>query len=332
MSSVSKIPTVIQKQDGAPPRYKRGADLPITRRALHETSTYSADQTEGDSSLSQNTPTTDEASCDPTSQGMQRARMILSRLHSLVMMVATDVEQHSSDVEANSRELAAFSELLGSRDNILESVAVSLEKVITNNKKLKNQLLSAELTLEQQKLLIDVHLTDALTDPLTGLPNRRAFDDALRRQIAQWSRMNTPFAVLLIDLDQFKEINDRCGHLAGDAVLRGVSRMTSVVLRDMDLLARYGGDELIAILPETDLAGGENAALRVQALASISTYPVDDVVLKATLSIGLTVVHQGDTFESVIKRADKALYCSKNDGRNCIHLHDGITCRRVDAR
>ena len=257
--------------------------------------------------------------------------MILSRLHALVTEVATDVEQHASDVEASSRELSAFSQLLGGKDNIFESVVVSLEKVITNNQKLKKQLVSAEVTLEQQKQLIDVQLTKALTDPLTGLPNRRAFEDAVRRQIAQWSRMDSPFSLLLIDLDQFKEINDECGHLAGDAVLRGVSRMTSAVLRDMDLVCRWGGDELVAILPGTDLAGGETAAVRVQAQASTSTYPFDDVVLQATLSIGLTVVRKGDTFESVFKRADQALYHSKDDGRNCIYLHDGNACRKVDA-
>jgi diguanylate cyclase (GGDEF)-like protein len=146
----------------------------------------------------------------------------------------------------------------------------------------------------------------ARTDQLTALPNRRAFEDELRREMARATRMRAPLTVALLDLDGFKQLNDAAGHQAGDAALRSAADAWAHGLRSMDVLARWGGDEFAVLLPGCTLAEAHEVLDRMR----LST------PLGLGCSIGVTSWHDGEPPEELVARADTALYASKRSGRN----------------
>ena len=160
----------------------------------------------------------------------------------------------------------------------------------------------------------------AHSDSLTRLANRRMFDLILERESLASRRSGKPTSLLLVDVDNFKHYNDRCGHRAGDAMLQAVAaRLAARVGRPRDLCARYGGDEFAAILPETDAASaGKLAAQLVPDVAALAMpHPQSDGAAVVTVSIGVAACNpEGETTASLLERADAALYKAKEAGRN----------------
>jgi diguanylate cyclase (GGDEF)-like protein len=154
----------------------------------------------------------------------------------------------------------------------------------------------------------------SLTDELTGIYNRRYCDRRVREEVARARRHAHPLALLLLDLDRFKTINDRHGHAVGDAVLR---RLASVITRNSRAetgICRYGGDEFAIVLPETPRAGALIYAERIRATVEVSVFPKNEPV---TISIGLGVFpDDAETMEDLFKAADTSLYVAKDRGRN----------------
>jgi diguanylate cyclase (GGDEF)-like protein len=155
---------------------------------------------------------------------------------------------------------------------------------------------------------------EANTDALTGLLNRRWLDNSLPRFVARHEHAQKPLSVLLIDIDYFKRFNDEHGHAVGDAVLALVAQTTWKCLRPTDLAARYGGEEMVVILPETPLEGARVAAERVRSAIHGSKLPNLDVNI--SVSIGAATLGVGEAGESLMKRADERLYLAKERGRN----------------
>ena len=186
---------------------------------------------------------------------------------------------------------------------------------VTEQKRQEEQLREAnERIQEQNRLLARL----ARTDALTGLLNRRAMQEQLERELRLFSRGRSAFSVLLIDLDEFKEVNDLHGHRAGDRVLMHLAETLSEQLRTSDVQSRWGGEEFMVLLTETD---GE-AALKVsrKLLDWFASHPtvIDGMELPVTFTGGVTEAREGDTVDTVFSRADKALYQGKNAGRNRI--------------
>lgn len=161
----------------------------------------------------------------------------------------------------------------------------------------------------------------AVTDDLTDLANRRRFMDALRQEVARSGRLETPLALVLFDLDHFKLINDRCGHQAGDDVLRSAADVIRERVRETDLAARIGGEEFAVILPGTGLGGAVSLAenLRRDISAGVA---LPDEALTLTASFGVAEHRHGEPAEALIGVADRALYQAKADGRNRVQAAD----------
>lgn len=157
----------------------------------------------------------------------------------------------------------------------------------------------------------------AVTDKLTGLYNRRRFEEVLENELSRSRRFNHPFSLMIIDIDHFKEVNDSFGHDVGDRVLIEISKLIKENIRSTDVLVRWGGEEFVIICLETNLSSIKSIADNIR--KKIESYTFKDIGNK-TVSIGLTVYENDDTQASILKRADNALYKAKNDGRNRVEI------------
>ena len=198
-----------------------------------------------------------------------------------------------------------------------------IELVASVKSNLKIKILQDQLVAAQKKLQVLETLSNI--DPLTGLYNRRFFLGALEREFERLKRYNRTLSLLMIDMDHFKSINDRCGHPVGDRVLSTVAGILNSGLRKMDVCARYGGDEFITMLPETDKAGAMSVAQRY--LNKVRAYSFSDVcgkVRSVSCSIGVAYLPESsiDDISDLLKSADEALYISKNTGKNKISVFD----------
>ncbi|AEI14437.1 response regulator receiver modulated diguanylate cyclase [Flexistipes sinusarabici DSM 4947] len=204
---------------------------------------------------------------------------------------------------------------LGAADYITKPVRAAIAKVRIRN------LIDLKRKTNQMEYI-------SMHDGLTGIPNRRLFDDYCRRAWGQAQRNSQPLSVILMDIDYFKELNDHYGHSAGDECLRLVAQaLAEQVNRAADMVARYGGDEFAAVLPETDTAGAMQIACRFKDAVAKLAIPnafskTTDV---ATLSIGTATsdtVFKPISMDMLISASDEALYLAKEGGRNRIEQFD----------
>lgn len=154
-------------------------------------------------------------------------------------------------------------------------------------------------------------------DHLTGLLNRRAFVEAVELEMQRWARFPRPLSLVMIDADHFKRINDQYGHSAGDAVLRHLAAGMTATFRAMDVLARFGGEEFVVLLPDTTLDGAEIVAQRLCQLLASQAVEVGGQAVRYTVSAGVAAMDAGVSgFDALMQRADEALYAAKAGGRN----------------
>jgi diguanylate cyclase (GGDEF)-like protein len=165
-----------------------------------------------------------------------------------------------------------------------------------------------ELTKERHK--------DSLIDPLTGLSNRRSFVMSLDREIARAERNRTFLSVVFVDLDHFKEVNDRFGHAAGDEVLQEIGQTFAKNIRGSDFVARLGGEEFAILLPETNLDEAEQVAEKIRKIIEETKVIFDTKEIKVTASFGVAEKKSEESGEDFVKRSDGLAYLAKQTGRN----------------
>lgn len=160
---------------------------------------------------------------------------------------------------------------------------------------------------------------EACTDTLTGLANRRAINEQLDQALARFRRQHSPLSVCLFDIDHFKVVNDQYGHLVGDEILQKMAEVLTLHVRQTDLLGRWGGEEFIVVLEDTDEHGAVSFAEKVRSEISLRSQQAD-FPCSITVSVGVTFCHDGDNADSLFASADKALYESKTKGRDCVSV------------
>jgi diguanylate cyclase len=197
-----------------------------------------------------------------------------------------------------------------------------VDRVISSNAVLKGELAKSQAVLSEQQHQIEDLRTAVRIDGLTQLANRTYFDEKLSEMITLNKRYGEPFSLMMIDLDNFKGVNDTYGHPAGDRILKGVALKIKASLRGSDFLARFGGDEYAIILIKSDVTAATEVAWKLCEEVRGSRFMLDETSLYMTLSIGVAEAGRGDDEESLLKRADAALYRAKAAGRNGVATAD----------
>lgn len=204
-------------------------------------------------------------------------------------------------------------------------VVQTLERVIAEKDDLERQLRAANVQLAHK----------AMTDALTGLPNKYALTDALSRDLARADRGGEHVSLIVVDIDHFKRVNDTWGHATGDEVLRGVGGVIRESVRASDVPARYGGEEFVVVLPNTDLEGAAVVAERIRERLEMHRMPGPAGTLQVTASLGVAAVQGPDCREServLFERADAALYEAKRSGRNRVRVAlPGVALPEADS-
>jgi diguanylate cyclase (GGDEF)-like protein len=175
-------------------------------------------------------------------------------------------------------------------------------------------------SLERARLFQEVQSL-ALTDPLTGLQNRRSLFQLGNIEFSRSDRTKRPFCCMMLDLDHFKRVNDNYGHLVGDKVLQEFAQRCKCFVRDVDLVGRYGGEEILIFLPETDSITALQIAERLRRSVEERPIIVSDQKIFITVSVGVSGKDENtDQLETLVARADQALYMAKHKGRNCVAI------------
>jgi len=207
----------------------------------------------------------------------------------------------------------------------LGQLSLTRRKQFTSDEVILLEYLLCSLVYPLRNTILYRHAVEAaLTDPLTGVHNRAAMDNTLHREIDLSRRHQLPLSLLVLDIDRFKQINDDLGHAVGDEVLKAMVESIKESIRSTDILFRYGGEEFTVVLNNTDRGGAVNLAERIRVAVERREFNAGNVAVNATVSLGVATLQEDDTAASFFQRADKALYCAKAEGRNCIRLAEQL--------
>lgn len=261
-----------------------------------------------------------------TTHSEQERRALRERENSLraLIEVLRSVQELSTDVDNRNLEMAEVRrhvddiQTTGELEIIRQEILGQIKTILDSNQKLEEDLTFARCRMEEQAEELDRTRREAHTDALSGVANRKAFDDKLKLLFGYHRRDGIAFALMLADLDRFKWINDSYGHQAGDRVISQLGRLLSEMVREGDFVARFGGDEFAVLLPHCDADTAMKVADRIRVGATKVNFGVAEQTA-VTVSVGVALSRHGDTAESLFRRADEALYASKKGGRNQVH-------------
>ena len=263
-------------------------------------------------------------------RNVRRAKEMLSKTYDFsedrAMQLIDTVAQKSGEIlsqfNIESGRTRSYSEILQKANEELSRLNLSCQTLVIEFKETqqKAELLAAELKSANEKLR-----NAAFRDELTGLYNHRFFQESLTNELASVERYRHAVAIIMFDVDNFKTINDTWGHRGGDTVLRGIGRYLLRTTRASDVAARYGGDEFIILLRETNVDGARVRADLICSELGSTPIETEGLRIEITVSVGIAEHQPGTPVnkENLIDRADQAMYISKNAGRNRVSAYKG---------
>jgi diguanylate cyclase len=254
-----------------------------------------------------------------------------SRLLKCLTQILQSTEQLNADVDTHNDTLASVQQSVtdihaeGDLNAVQEKLVEEIHAMVHANRRLENDLTITQFELHQRARELDTTRSEARLDKLSGLANRRAFDECFAFFYSSFKSRNEPFGLLLADIDHFKRINDAYGHAAGDVVIQRIGAILRQAVRGDDIVCRLGGDEFAVLLKGNSEVEYEKFASRIRSTVAKMNFEIgDDISLTSiTVSVGVAKVMPEDTKESLLERADKALYRSKELGRNLVHVWNG---------
>lgn len=241
-----------------------------------------------------------------------------------------DVMREMSDLETSANSATDINQLKDRVKSQIGNIRQAIDQYQSsdiNQHQLAQQLATLgekiklmETEAEQNRSSLEKHRHKALHDPLTELPNREAYNERAVAEVQRWQRYQRPLTIAIFDIDYFKKINDNFGHQAGDRVIKVIGRSIAKRLREVDFFCRYGGEEFVAFMPETDADSALVVLEKLREAIAKAAFNYKNQPMSISISIGLTEFKAGDDLASAFERADKALYRAKANGRNRCEL------------
>jgi len=254
-----------------------------------------------------------------------RMDSVNSRVLDEIKQVITTIDAAAGSATSYSKRLNLASQELASANDgealhgVIERMVQGAKEMELDNRKLEASLASSRQEIEQLQQNLETVRLESMTDPLTTLANRKYFDNALAKGLAEAKERNQPFSLLMADIDHFKGFNDQYGHLTGDQVLRLVALAIKQNVKGQDTAARYGGEEFVIALPNTALQSALTVAEHIRRAVmtkELMRRSNGERLGHVTISIGAAVLRPNDSTQLLIDRADKCLYAAKRNGRN----------------
>lgn len=241
------------------------------------------------------------------------------------------VKNHIADINDRLNRSHDIGDLKGSIELHLKHIMEDIDFFKKQEQKLDTDTMESVKTLTQRIESLETearmiratymeHKEKAYVDALTQLPNRLAYEKRSAQEYARWQRYSNALSMAVCDLDFFKKINDSYGHAAGDKVLSKVGELFNKTLRSTDFSCRFGGEEFVILLPETNVDAAKRAMEKVRMRIEESPFHFRGERVQVTISIGISEFATGDTLEQVFERADQAMYEAKHQGRNCVQI------------
>ena len=256
-------------------------------------------------------------------------RIVISRLLTQINILLQDITRHvgqtDDDLSGTGKRMDELARMIRDvRD--FEDLKVVVDRMVAETRtlkasssRLKDQMQVSSKELNQLYQELEKSQQEAQTDALTGLVNRRGLERALEVEMIRARQNQTPLSVILLDIDHFKKVNDTYGHLVGDSLLKGLGAILKQQIRRKDLAVRYGGEEFLILLPETELEGALIVANKIRNALGSKEWKIREsgkTMGRVTASMGVSAHDPGDTPESFIQRADQGGYLGKELGRN----------------
>lgn len=245
----------------------------------------------------------------------------IDQVMSMIDAAVGTASRHSENLEQVSTRLGSSTVDRESLRTIVTALISSTKEMEQVNRGLEDSLRSSKQEITQLQKNLAAIRTESLTDPLTGLANRKSFDEGLASEITAAEKSGHPLSLLMIDIDHFKRFNDTHGHLTGDQVLRLVAMSLQQNIKGQDFAARYGGEEFAVVLPKTSLRQATSVAdqlRRIVMTRELVKRTTGEKLGRITISAGVGQWHPGDPPQGLIERADTCLYAAKHNGRNCV--------------
>ncbi|NOX33118.1 MAG: GGDEF domain-containing protein [Deltaproteobacteria bacterium] len=264
-------------------------------------------------------------------------RIIISRLLTKISLMLKEITNHVLDTEG---DLAGHGKNLGDLavqisevhdyneiKVIVDRMIIETKELVHSGKRLQTRMKISSEDLKQLQKELEKSQQEAQTDSLTSLINRRGLEKKLELERIRAKQNDSPFSIIMVDIDHFKRVNDTFGHLVGDSLLRSIAQMLKDHLRRNDIAARYGGEEFLILLPETGIEGAKAVGQKIKNALSTKEWKLKETgetMGKVTVSMGIALYKLNEPEQSLIKRSDDALYMAKNNGRNLIITQEDL--------
>ena len=258
-------------------------------------------------------------------------RIIISKLLTKISLMLKDITDHVSkadgDLTGHGKNLGDLAEQISEAHdyndmrNIVDQMIIETKALVKSGRRLQTRMKISSDDLKQLHQELEKSQQEAQTDSLTLLINRRGLEKKLELERIRARQNDSPFSIIMVDIDHFKRVNDTFGHLVGDSLLKSIAYMLKEHLRRNDIAARYGGEEFLILLPETGIDGAKAVAQKIRKTLSTKEWKLKESgesMGKITVSMGIAIYKFNEPEESLIKRADDALYLAKNKGRDQI--------------
>jgi diguanylate cyclase (GGDEF)-like protein len=255
---------------------------------------------------------------DKARRELRRAKVIAKELEQIAESVRKNLATHHLNVARFKDRVCELG--VQDKDAAWQTLCGEAEQILKPTLRLAEQIAQAYDEIRQQTNQL-MTFSEVRTDPLTRVSNRRGLDETLESMFALKDRYQETFSLAIFDIDHFKQVNDKKGHLYGDRTLQSVARILDESVRDTDVVARYGGEEFVVVMPQTFLENACTFAERVRATIESS--------LSLTISGGVAMALDGDNAQTLLSRADAALYSGKAAGRNRVYRHTGTEIEPV---